>query len=66
MDGLATIFADVTKRGLVKNYFSYKAVLYGANYHDIFDKGHWIEVMASILKLKTKVDLDRVKTLLRP
>lgn len=65
MDGIAKAFASVAKLELIKNYASYKATLYGANYHSIEDKGHWIEIQASIMKLKTTYDVELVKTLLR-
>lgn len=64
MDGLAEIFAEAARRGLVHDYAAYKAVPYGANYHGVADKGHWIEVMASVLKVSTKVDVDRIKKLI--
>lgn len=64
MDRIAEAFAELAKRGLIKNYASYKSVSYGANYHSIDDKGHWIEVQASILKLKTAYDAERCRVLL--
>ena len=65
MDRIAEAFSDISRQGLIRSYFSYKAVIYGANYHSIEDKGHWIEVQASILKLKTTYDIERVRELLR-
>ena len=64
IDGVAEVFSDVSRHGLIKHYLPYKAVLYGANYHSVCDKGHWIEVMASIFKLQTTINMDRVKALL--
>lgn len=64
MVGIADVFARLAQAGLIKNYSSYKAVLYGANYHSIEDKGHWIEIQASILKLKVTYNVDKSHTLL--
>lgn len=64
MERIAEAFAELSKEGLVRNSFSYKSSIYGANYHSIEDKGHWIEVQASILKLKTSYDVDRIRKLL--
>jgi hypothetical protein len=64
MNSIAETFANIAKLGLIKNYFSYKATLYGANYHAIEDKGHWIEIQASIFKLKTTYDIDLARKLL--
>lgn len=64
MDRIAEAFSELSRKGLIKNYVAYKSVSYGANYHSIDDKGHWIEVQASILKLKTVYDTERCKVLL--
>jgi hypothetical protein len=64
MDRIAKAFSEISKQGLVRNYSPYKSIIYGANYHSVEDKGHWIEVQASILKLKTTYDVDRVRILL--
>lgn len=65
MDTIAEAFAASARLGLIKDYASYKAIPYGANYHLLAEKGHWIEIQASLLKSKTSYDLNRVKTLLR-
>ena len=41
------------------------AAIYGANFHDTKDKGHWIEVMASIFKMQGTADAERGKTLVK-
>jgi len=64
MDKIAEAFANIAKLGLIKNYIPYKATFYGATYHAIEDKGHWIETQASIFKLNTTQDLNTVKALL--
>jgi hypothetical protein len=48
-DGLAAVFARLARRGFLTRPASF-AVLYGANFHEVTDKGHWIEVIASIFK----------------
>jgi len=60
MENIANAFADISKLGLIKNYESYKGVEYGANYHDINDKGHWVEVQASILKRGKDYDFEQM------
>lgn len=64
MNNIAEAFSNIAKLGLIKNYFPYKATLYGANYHAIEDKGHWIEIQASMLKLKTSYDINSARKLL--
>lgn len=64
MNDIAEAFANIARRNLIKNYSSYKATLYGANYHAIEDKGHWIEIQASIFKLKTIYDINIARKLL--
>lgn len=63
METIADVFAELSKVGIVKGYASYRAVLYGANYHAVTDKGHWIEIQASILKRGSSYDKDRVRHL---
>ena len=48
-EGLAQTFTILSANGFVKEGES-ESALYGANFNSINDKGHWIEVMASILK----------------
>jgi hypothetical protein len=56
-DGLAEAFAGLAAKGLVKGGASL-ATIYGANFHAIHEKGHWIEVIASIFKEGGLVDMD--------
>jgi len=65
MDRIAEAFSEISTRGLIREYRSNVAATYGANYHSVEAKGHWIEVQASILKMKLTYDLDRAKALLR-
>jgi hypothetical protein len=64
MNAIAEAFSDIAKLGLIKNYVPFNAVLCGANNHALEDKGHWVEVQASILKLGAAYDAQRVKDLL--
>ena len=54
-DGLADVFASFARRGLVTTA-PQMAAIYGANFHDVRDKGHWIEIIASIFKKGDTVD----------
>lgn len=54
-DGLAEAFAHLARRGFLSDQ-PLAAVLYGANFHDVRDKGHWIEVIASLFKKRDTVD----------
>jgi hypothetical protein len=65
MDVIAEAFADIARHGLIKEYVSYESVPFGANYHSIEDKGHWIEVQASALKKGMKCEVERVERLKR-
>ena len=49
-ENLASVFSSLTKSGVV-NVTSPAAAKYGANFHSVSDKGHWIEVLASVFKL---------------
>ncbi len=52
---LAVLFSGLSESGFL-NSDNLEAVLYGANFHDVNDKGHWIEVIASIFKKGDTVD----------
>ena len=56
-DGLAEVFAKLAAKEFIKTT-EYEAALYGANYHSIKDKGHWVEVIASIFKSGGVIDKD--------
>ena len=55
---LAKIFAGLSKSGFL-NTEPDTAPIYGANFHDVIDKGHWIEIIASIFKGKDAVDIQQ-------
>lgn len=61
-DGLADVFASLARRGFVTTA-PVTAALYGANFHDVRDKGHWIEIIASIFKKGDTVDPSLGKVL---
>ena len=48
-DNLAVVFARLAQRGFMTTP-ALLAVLYGANFHAVTEKGHWVEVIASIFK----------------
>lgn len=47
---LADTFAELAGVGWIHDRDSVLIGLYGANFHAVTDKGHWIEVIASIYK----------------
>ena len=54
-ENLAMIFSELAKSNFIVGDTS-KSILYGANHHLITDKGHWIEVIASIFKVDNIVN----------
>ncbi len=60
---LAIVFSKVCKKRNIATY-PYDAYLYGASFHSTHDKGHWLEVLASTLKLNVKPDIEEAKKLL--
>lgn len=54
-DTLSEVFASLAGCGFIKGN-TLAASLYGANFHSITDKGHWVEVIASIFKKGDTVD----------
>ncbi|WP_291285153.1 hypothetical protein [Flavobacterium sp.] len=60
---LAKIFSKIAKE---KNIVSYPptASFYGASFHNTHNKGHWLEVMASVLKLAREPNIKEAKNLL--
>jgi hypothetical protein len=67
-DDLAEVFAKLANNDFI-NGDDLFSTLYGANYHAISDKGHWIEVIASIFKIGDTTDekirlklLNKLKT----
>lgn len=60
MQGLANTFAELAQSGWVHQQDSSWRVTFGAHFHEVSDRGHWIEVMASIFKLNPGA-VDRVQ-----
>lgn len=56
-DNLANVFASLAAAGFIKGSTA-SAALYGANFHNVFEKGHWVEVIASIFKKTGTVDME--------
>jgi len=62
-DAIAEAFAELAaKRGL-NRHNSLTSARYGANFHQVTEKGHWIEVIASIFKKGDAVDRKHEATL---
>ena len=61
-DGLAEVFADLSKSGFLSTG-PVTAPIYGANFHEVVDKGHWIEIIASIFKGRDVVDSEQGRVL---
>ena len=55
---IAELFSSLNRRGVILKEAYDTSAMYGANFHDRNDKGHWIEVIASIFK---KGDTFRTK-----
>lgn len=62
---LSIVFSKVCEKKNIATY-PYDAYLYGASFHNTHDKGHWLEVLASALKLNIKPDIEKAKNLLLP
>lgn len=62
-NNLANIFASLAASGFIKDS-TVSSALYGANFHDVFEKGHWVEVIASIFKKTGTVDMELREQLL--
>lgn len=60
---LALLFSKIAKE---KNIVSYPptASFYGASFHNTHNEGHWLEVMASALKLAREPNIEEAKSLL--
>jgi hypothetical protein len=54
-EDLATTFSELAKSNFINND-SVGSIIYGANHHNIIEKGHWIEVIASIFKIGDTAD----------
>ena len=56
---LADTFAELVRSGWVSDQESPLRAFYGAHLHDVADRGHWIEVIASIFKKGNVRDIAR-------
>lgn len=61
---LALVFAQLASEGYI-NTPPIEAALYGANFHEVTDEGHWVEVIASIFKKGGTADKDMGSELVR-
>ena len=61
-DNLSEVFAHLASGGFVKGSTTL-ATLYGASFHSVTNKGHWLEVIASIFKKGDTVDASVANTL---
>jgi hypothetical protein len=56
---LADAFAELTSAGWVKrDELDIYAGLFGASFHEVTDRGHWVEIIASMFKIGPRV-VDR-------
>ncbi|MEZ0231501.1 MAG: hypothetical protein ACAH12_01570 [Methylophilaceae bacterium] len=55
-ENLADAFSSLASSGFIKGGYS-GAVIYGANFHSATEKGHWVEVIASIFKKQNTVNM---------
>jgi len=60
---LAIIFSKIAKERNIVSYPS-TASFYGASFHNTHSEGHWLEVMASVLKLAREPNIEEAKNLL--
>ena len=56
-DNLALVFSRLADSGFVTGD-ALLAARYGANFHAVNEKGHWVEVIASIFKKGDTVDVS--------
>jgi len=64
-EALSIVFSEICKKRNIVTYPN-NASFYGASFHSSHDKGHWLEVMASVLKLANSPDTKEAKKLLEP
>lgn len=62
-DNLAEVFACLADSGFLTDDPEIHAPLYGASFHAVNEKGHWVEVIASIFKQGDTVDEVVAKSL---
>lgn len=63
---IAEMFSSLNRRGVILRSTCDTSVMYGTNLHDRNDKGHWIEIIASIFKIDNTVKMDRGAELIKP
>jgi len=56
---LADAFAELSRSGWVRHQDDCYRALYGAHFHEVTDRGHWLEVMACIVKNPERIDRSR-------
>ncbi|CAM1362462.1 conserved hypothetical protein [Tenacibaculum litopenaei] len=62
---LSIVFSEICKeKGIIA--YPNSAVIYGASFHNSHDKGHWLEVLASVFKLNIEPNIKEAKKLLFP
>ena len=64
-ENLPIVFAELTTSGFIDVLHITDSVRYGANFHDPNDKGHWVEIIASIFKKGDMIDPEKRKRLTR-
>lgn len=61
---LAIIFSKIARERKIISYPP-TASFYGASFHNSHDIGHWLEVMASVLKLANEANIEEAKKTLQ-
>jgi hypothetical protein len=62
-ENLAVFFSEIAKEKNIPFYPS-NSSYYGASFHNSHNIGHWLEVMASVLKLGIEPDLKEAENIL--
>tara|TARA_Y100000817_G_scaffold162450_1_gene126881 strand:+ start:255 stop:614 length:360 start_codon:yes stop_codon:yes gene_type:complete len=57
-ENLALIFSKIAIEKELESY-PFTASYYGASFHNTHKKGHWLEVMASVLKLAREPHIEK-------
>lgn len=60
---LAEVFARLSDSGFITDDAKLFASAYGASFHTVAEKGHWVEVIASIFKKGNTVDASVANSL---
>ncbi|MEW7280342.1 hypothetical protein ABW636_17260 [Aquimarina sp. 2201CG1-2-11] len=61
-ENLAIVFSMIAKEKGISSYPPI-ASIYGASFQNSYDKGHWLEVQTSVLKLGNKPDIKGAEKL---